>query len=268
MADLADVEAALVAAIIGAFADGGEALTVLNRALRVYRGTAAVSGLQADMVNGIANISVYPVPGATHNTTRWGTQTNVVRVDAGMRVENDGARVMFSGSALPGTVAGLLVDDVSYVHRVAVAETAGLVAAILADAVRVQRPCWLTDTALVVPGVRRLIGRVGSDVCIVEEWQRQSQDIRISVVAPDPVIRDGICSVLIPALAQCAFLVLADGTAGRLRFRVSASADDGAGAAVFRRDLIYQVEYGTTSSGRVPTVLFGDLTIDDATYIV
>ena len=56
--------------------------------------------------------------------------------------------------------------------------------------------------------------------------------------------------------AGIAFLDLADGTGGRLRYSHTASIDDGQDAGVYRRDLVYVVEYPTTIEQLLPSMLF------------
>jgi len=54
-------------------------------------------------------------------------------------------------------------------------------------------------------------------------------------------------------------LALADGTSGRIRFKSTTSHDDDQDAQQYRRDLVYDVEYGTTVEVAAPSMLFGDL---------
>jgi hypothetical protein len=64
------------------------------------------------------------------------------------------------------------------------------------------------------------------------------------------------------ALAATSFLRLADGSGGRVRYRSGTSIDDDQDAQVYRRDLVYDVEYGTSVTGMVPSMLFGDLVMN------
>jgi hypothetical protein len=54
-------------------------------------------------------------------------------------------------------------------------------------------------------------------------------------------------------------LTLADGTGGRVRYRSTSSFDEAQDAQLYRRDLIYDVDYATTVYQAVPNLLFGDL---------
>jgi hypothetical protein len=102
----------------------------------------------------------------------------------------------------------------------------------------------------------------------MEEWARQEQDMRFCVRATSPQLRDAACGLLGSGLATIAFLELADGTGGRLRYRSTGSSDDDQAASVFRRTLTYSVEYGTTVTRQTPRMLFGDLNWNGQTILV
>jgi len=74
VADLSDVEAALSEfALSVVYANGLGAPSLTGKPTRVYRGWPVRGALDRDLELGIVNISVFAVPGATRNTTRWGT---------------------------------------------------------------------------------------------------------------------------------------------------------------------------------------------------
>jgi hypothetical protein len=97
---------------------------------------------------------------------------------------------------------------------------------------------------------------------------RQEQEFRISVWAPNPQVRDQACSFVTAGLAAISFLTLADGSGGRIRYKSTASIDDDQASSIYRRDLIYTVEYATTIALQTPTVLFGDDKYNGTTILV
>ena len=66
------------------------------------------------------------------------------------------------------------------------------------------------------------------------------------------------------ALAGTTFLPLADGSAGRLRYRRTRLDDVPSRANLWRRELLYTVEYGTTQTTMVPDMVFGALALNGA----
>jgi hypothetical protein len=63
------------------------------------------------------------------------------------------------------------------------------------------------------------------------------------------------------ALSRLTFIPMTDGTEGRLRFVATTVHDQTGDAALYRRDLVYSVEYLTTVAEVVPSMLFGDVAL-------
>ncbi len=260
MADLSDVEAALVAAVTGViYPLGVTGASVTGKPVRIYRGWPLLGPLGNDLASGVANVSVFPMPTATHNTTRWAPVAHNTAGVTTLTVSVSGSSAIFGGIGGVGQVAGLLVANAPFMYRGRAGDTPALVAAMLAEAVRSQRACLLSGTTVSVPGVGSIVARVVADGALLTEWARQKQRFRISAWCPDPPTRDRVCGLLGNALATLAFLTLADGTGGRVRYCSTACFDDDQDARQYRRDLVYDVEYGTTFAQSAPSMLFGDL---------
>lgn len=265
MADLSDVESALVGAITAIVYPGGASLPSLTGSpVRVYRGWPLSGSLDNDLLAGIVNISVFPIPGGTRNTTRWRPVADVTPGVATLTVTTNGASATFGGTGGAGQLAGLLVANQAFVYRGQAGDTPALVAAMLAQSVRASMVCWLSGTTVTVPEATTLVARVAADGTLLTEWARQEQGFRISAWCPSPAVRDSVCTAIGATLSAVAFLTLADGTAGRIRYRSTSSFDDDQDAQVYRRDLIYDVEYGTTIAQAAPSMLFGDLVLAGA----
>jgi hypothetical protein len=260
VADLSDVEVALVGAVTGIVYPGGvSGGSVTGSAVRIYRGWPQMAPLSNDLAEGVANISVFPVPDATRLTTRWSPVAHATPGVPALSVTVNGNSARFGGAGGVGQVAGLLVANVPFVYRGQAGDTPSVVAAMLAQLVQAQRPCWLLGPSVTIPGVSSIIARVVADGAMVTEWARQEQGFRISAWCPDPMLRDTLCSAIGGALAATSFLTLDDGTSARIRFRSTASFDDDQDAQQYRRDLVYDIEYGTTVDASAPSMLFGDL---------
>ncbi|HTR17163.1 MAG TPA: hypothetical protein VMI52_09040, partial [Acetobacteraceae bacterium] len=133
---------------------------------------------------------------------------------------------------------------------------------------RADRIALLTNATVTVPGVTGLIARTAADAPAIEELRRQTQQFRITAWCPDPDSRDAVARIVDAVLAGIVFLPLADGSAGRIRFAGSTSFDQQQDAALYRRDLIYDVEYPTTLTSTLPSMLFGDVVLNAAVTLV
>jgi hypothetical protein len=260
LADLSEVEAALVSAAIAAiYPNGTSGTSAVGAPVRIYRGWPVTGPLSLDLAQGVANISVFPLPGGTQNTTRWQPIQVAQQRPKTLFANGSGISITFSGDAAAGQLAGILADNQPYVYRTQAGDTPAVVAASLVQMIGDVRACWLSGTSLTVPGAIRLIGRVTIDGITTTEWSRQVQAFRISLWCPNPLLRDQLASLLGSSFAALSFLTLNDGTSGRLRFRSTACFDDDQDAQQYRRDLIYEVEYGTTLAMTTPAMLFGDI---------
>lgn len=267
MADMSDVEAALVSAATGVlYPDGVSGQCVVGGGARIYRGWPMTAALDADLACGVVNVSVAAVPHSARNTTRWGVQSWTAAASPGLTVAVSDNAAIFGGTPNAGDLAGLLVDEMTYVYRAAAGDSAALVAAALADMVRQDRICWLQNTMVTIPGAASLMSRTLALQPVTTEWSRQEQGFRLALWSPTPGLRDAACGALSSAFAQVTFLTLQDGSAGRLRFRSTASFDEGQDAGVYRRDLVYDVEYATTAGSTLPAMLFGDLVCNGVTF--
>ena len=67
-----DAENALVQLAAAAlYPNGVDAASVIPATIRLYRGWPNATALDADLAAGRVNVTVFPVPGATRNTTRY-----------------------------------------------------------------------------------------------------------------------------------------------------------------------------------------------------
>ena len=259
MADLSDVEAALVSAIISVLYPSGLAgVCVAGAGARVYRGWPMTAALAADLAGGMINVSVAAIPDTAKNTTRWGNYTWTEAGVAGIGVAVSGNIAMFSGQAGAGDLVGLLAGGKSYVYQCRAGDSASLVASALFALVRQDQVCQLRGGSIAMPYVASVIARTAPLNASLTEIGRQEQKFRVAVWSPTVALRDSTCTFIGAHLAETAFLGLSDGTGGRLRYSDTASIDDGQDAGVYRRDLVYSIDYPTTISQLLPSMLFGD----------
>jgi hypothetical protein len=138
------------------------------------------------------------------------------------------------------------------------------VAAALGVLVGAFRAVEVSGAVLVVPGAGSVVARVVADQVVVRQTRRQRQNFRVTCWCPDPVTRDDVAGAIDQALSARVFIGLPDGLSGRLRFVSSAVFDQAQDAALYRRDLVYAVEYATTVREVVPSMVFGRAGLSEA----
>lgn len=263
MADQSDVENALVSTITAfLYPDGSSSSGVLAQTVKIYRGWPNTAALRADLAAGILNVTVFPKADTSRNTTRW-AEGLVLTSSAtpSLTVNVTGTSATFAGSAVPGQLAGLLVDSLAVVHRTVAGDTPDLVAAALAEMVRTRRIALVNGTTVTVPCARLLLARIVADQPVLCWTRSQLQQFRISCWCPDPASRDSVASAIDNALSAVTFITVSDGSSGHLRYVATTEFDQSQDAALYRRDLVYSVDYLTTISNTLPTMIFGDTTL-------
>jgi hypothetical protein len=266
MADQSDVENALVAAITATlYPNGTTASSVICQGaitVRVYRGWPVSTALHADLAEGIVNVSVFP-SGEPRDTTRYPTNWNVTTATTPSLTVSVAANVVtFGGNTAAGQMAGLSVDGATYIYLVQPGDTTALVAAALAaQLIAAGLLLQISGAAVTIPSAARLIARVEQAQTAYRETRRQRQSFRVSCWCPAPLLRDQVASTIDAAMANTAFLPLADGTSAHITLAGGATIDQSENASLYRRDLIYAADYATTLTAAQPAMVFGTGTL-------
>jgi hypothetical protein len=261
MADQSDVETALVQAIaLVLYPEGTAAPSVVGPQCRIFRGWPTAAALTADLIAGVVNVTIFPDGSYQHDTTRYSDEPKLITQNTPtLAISVSGATATVSGVASLGQIAGILVDDIAVVHRTQAGDTPELVAATLGAYLRTKRLTTVSGATITIPNARGVIGRVVCDQIAQRETRRQRQGFRVTMWCPSPALRDLIAGLIDQALSDSNWLPLSDGTAGFVRVAQSKVFDQGQTANLYRRDTIYNIEYPTTISLILPSMIFGNL---------
>jgi hypothetical protein len=264
MADLADVEVALVSVIANAIYPNGTAVpSVIGNTCRVYRGLPTAPALDADLAAGVLHACVL-ADGPVRNVTRypriWQT---VAPAPATLLVLAGPESASFSGTCALGQLAGIAVGGAQFAYAVQANDTPATVASNLTSMLRAAG--WLVAYAgstITIPGAAFFTARVVNGAGTLQEIKRQVQEFRIDLWCPDPASRDAAAPVIDRALAAQNFLALSDGSSARVIFLETDVSDEVADARLYKRSLRYSAEYPTTLSEMTPAMLFGTGSFD------
>ncbi len=257
MPDRADVEQALAALISTILYPNGVGVDGLVEAgCRVYRGWPVPRLLEDELAQGLVHVTVQPVAGTTRDRTRYGSDWQGASPAPTMIGVVNGDIITFSGLGGPGHVAGIRVDGLAYAYRVRAGDSTALVAAALAAQIRADRPAIAIGSDVHVASGLGLLVRVVTDGVGGRELRRQSAAFRVTFWCPDPATRDLVVAGVDGAIAASLFIDVA-GWACRLQLSGESSTDEGSAGGIWRRDLLYSVEYPTTSAETLSAMLFG-----------
>lgn len=256
MADVADVSSVLVGIISGLLYPNGTSLPpIVTPNVRVYVGWPVPEQLDADLRNvvgavptPICHVSVYPLA-TEKNTTRYAQQwqTAIINIPT-LNLLASGQTVTVGGTIpMPNNPhnAVVFVNNVPYVYAVQAADSLRTIATALATLI--GQGATSAGAVITLPaGVRLGAVRIGVTGTSVLEIARQQKLFQITVWADSPHNRTAIAKVIDPALKSLTFINLPDYTAGRIRYATNRESDNAEKQNVYRRDLMFNVEYATT----------------------
>jgi hypothetical protein len=269
MADQSDVENALVALVATAIYPNGSGLPSLpGQDCRIYRGWPTSASLNADLAAGSINVTVFPQGEQGRNTTRYAQRWFGSLSQPTLTMVVVGVSVTIGGTAATGQLTGIVVNNVGYVYSIQASDTPETVAAQLAAAIRSNWVVNLVGATFIIPGAGSVLARVVTGATSMQEMRRQVQGFRITCWCPTPITRDVSASAVDSVLAALQFIGLRDGSQGRLQYRGTLVFDQSQDALLYRRDLLYDIEYPTVIMALQPAMLFGDLVLNSATLIV
>ena len=256
MADLSDVETAILAVVARALYPAGTgAPSVVGAPARVYRGWPVAPALGPDLRAGAVNVAIYAT-NREKNTTRYPREWQPLQGPPAptLTLTVAGDTITVAGTiATPQTVAVIVDGIVAFAYAVQPTDTQVTIATALAALIAADESGqWAGTTSagavITVPGASALIGRAGTFGTSIRELKRQIRDIVIHIWANRADLRDQVASVLDPALAAVENLSLPDGTTGRLLYVNSPHSDTVLREAAYLRNLVYSVEYPTTET--------------------
>lgn len=259
MADISDVELALVAQIISTLYPAGTSqASIIGSMCRIFRGWPNAGSLNADLAAGVVNVTVVPDNDPGRVTTRYLPEWSVSQSLPGTSVAASNDSLIVGGTPSAGDVIGALVDGSPFAYRVQAGDTPDQVAAALGALISQVRTARVAGASVAVPGASTVIARVVSDGAASFESRRQEKGLRVICWCPDPASRDAVAGAIDGRCVVTPFLPLADASLARLSYRDTAVYDQSQNASLYRRDLVYLAEYPSITRIMLPSMLLGD----------
>lgn len=257
MADLSDLTAYLAGVAAAAvYPNGILQPSVAAMDVRIFEGWPQaekldrdVSGLNDDgtaRTNGpAAQVSIYPMPGTGNSVFQIQDRDYVVTpVSLGMAVSVVGNVISVVGQPNAGEFLTLVCDDAVILSRGG-ASTAALLAALAADAIAAGYAATSDATSLTVPFGHELVVRQGGKAKMGRVINRQCQLIMISVWAPNRIARAQLAAAIDELVKEKVRISLPDTSQAIVKYNRTNVSDEMQTVTVYRRDLIFDVEYAT-----------------------
>jgi hypothetical protein len=254
MADLSDVQSALAQLAQAAlYPDGVRTFTqpspVAGAPVIIYPGWPDPATLDRDLAAGKVHVSIFTRP-EERNTTRFPTQWQELSnpmPSASAIVA--GSTVTFAGSVVPPLNFAVIVNGNAYLYAAQAGDDLTRVCNALLGEIDNDIPGTKASGASITlgPSAHQIQARVGAVGQSIKEVRRQERLFQLSVWANTPALRSGVAGALDVYLAGLERFVLPDQSLARLIYKGSPVLDDAQKENVYRRDLLYTVEYATTA---------------------
>jgi len=242
MADISDVQAAFASRIAAALYPNGIAHpSIVGAPVVVYPGWPQPAQLDKDIAAKKVNVSIW-ARGDGSNTTRFPSRT---WQEASAPVATLTLQTTESTVTLGGTVSAPQVVAVNgQAYAVTATDTLESIMSALAD---MMPGSSSAGAVLTCPeGVRH--AAIAADGTVARIVRTQTDTIQLIVWAPTPDLRSKVASAIDSALAEEGSLLMPDHSCARVMYQSTRSTDESANALIYRRDILFRVEYDTTVS--------------------
>jgi hypothetical protein len=263
MADLSDVTAYLKAqALAAVYPNGvGSKNSIAGIDIRLYEGWPlpdqlemdvagntkdAATGVISPRANGpLANVSIFPWGSTGGNTYQILDETYTIVAPAiTTTVAVAGEIITLTGTLSPNEFLTVIIDDSAIVSQTG-ANVAAMLAALAAQAVTAGFAATSTATTLTIPFTRSMVVRQGGKGVVGKVTHRQVQSVMVTVWAPTPQIRTQLAAAIDNVIKQTTKTSMPDTSQAIIRYHGTCVNDDQQAVTIYRRDLIYSVEYAT-----------------------
>ncbi len=261
MADLSDVTAYLATTAASAVYPSGPAQPSIVAPLdcRIFEGWPNPDQLDRDMQGltkdnpplprakgPVPNVSVFPMPGAGATVYQILDHTyQIVPAQVATTFALAGNVVTVTGQPAAGEFLTLIIDDQAVCSQSG-ATTAAMLAALAAEAQSKGYPgASATSNTLTVPFGHSLVVRQGGKGKLGRVTHRQRSSVMVTVWAPTPAERATIAAAIDVAIKSHNKVSMPDTSQATIIYSRTYTTDEQQTAAIYRRDLVYDVEYAT-----------------------
>lgn len=248
--DVMDVLASMSAQAV--YPNGTGQPSVAGTPVITYPGWPVRSRLDADLKLGKVHVTVFARP-EEKNTTRYMTQTQSLPATTPTLTLSASGQTVTVGGAIPSPFTAhnlaVFVNGKPYLYAVQQSDTLTSIATALASLIAVDVAGTTSSGPVITIAAGAKIGvlRVGTSGVGIREVSRQERRFQITVWADTPDHRKAVVRPIKALLADSHFITLPDGTAGRLIYVGGGGPNDNPqDAKLYRHDLFYSCEYGTT----------------------
>ena len=245
MADIADCETLLVTMAAAAlYPNGTSQPSAVVAPCKIYPGWPNSTQLDADLLAGVVNVSVFPVEGSSAKAPLiLDNPQMIVAPVHGLTASVSNQSVTITGTPTTGEFATIIADD-KHAYSSAGASSAAILSALLAAA-QVDYPgASLSGPTLTIPAVS-IQARLGAPATLGNVVHKQKQSFRVTIWAPTEALRSATAAVVDVALKRVNVVTFPDTSKGIMTYERTLITDNMERSVCYRRDLVFSIEYAT-----------------------
>lgn len=279
MADLSDVTTYLRSAVTAAVYPNGTTnpSVIAPMDVRVAEGWPLPDQLDRDMSgtmlvptspapvprpNGpCCDVSIFPMNGNTATPFQILDETYVISQPVyGLTVTVVGELITLSGTPGAGEYITIIADK-NNVYSRSGPTAAVIISSLVADISANYPGVTSTSLSLTIPYSFGLVVRQGGVGVLGKVVHRQRQSVMVTVWAPNRIVRSKLSAAIDVALKSNIRITLPDTSQAIVCYSRTNTSDDKQAATIYRRDLIYDIEYATVEEfpGYVVTSVNGSI---------
>jgi hypothetical protein len=253
MADVSDVQDALVT-LIGAvlYPSGTGSPSITALPTLVYGGWPQGSQLDSDMLGftngqgGRIHVTVFPTATEKNSTRYFPDYGPVTVVPPTITLTKVGQTITLTGTISTPQNIALLINNLPYVYAVQAGDTLTTAAAGLAALVAGATSAGAVITIPVSGAITA--ARAGGSGTAIRFTRTMERTCQITIWADTPANRTATAKAIDTVLSGTEWITFPDGTGGHLKYGSTHIDDMVQKANLYRRDLMYSVEYSTVQS--------------------
>lgn len=263
MADSSDVSSTIAGMIVSTvYPNGTLSPSISGSVIKIYPGWPVPNVLQEDINASGAHISIWALPSERKIGSELGRPYRVIeKGDPPMIATVNGLKITLSGAASVPTNVYFLIDGIGYHYPVQSGDTLTTAATAMAN----QIPGAISSGSVItLASGSSVVARTGGVGTAVRELRRQAKDFQITIWAPTPAMRVLIASTVDAMLSENSIISLGDGAPSMLFYTRQFDTDASENYLIYRRDLIYTVNYATTKTIAAPQIVAPVMHVTDA----
>lgn len=269
MADFTDVANVLRDTISAAvYPSGTSAAAAVGFGVQVYQGWPLPEKLDADLKAGLGHISVWPTPSEQASPAHFPEWQTLSTSPATLTGTVSAQTVTMGGTVTAGQVAAILADGKAYPYALQAADTLATIATALAAGLTAAGiAATAAGPVVTLANAKKIVVRTGGTGVSIRELRRQVRVFQIGCWANDHSKRDALAVLVDTALGANWRVLLPDGSYGNVAYQGASQHDENQKQLVYRRDILYAVEYATTQTRTDAQVLIETFNTQAATVI-